>query len=112
MYRIGPGDALGFRFLEDESLSSEVNVRYDGCISLALIPDVKVGGKTKEEAIEVMSERARREAFAGLYAPLPPDGAAAPTAAPPRRPWKAVAGFVAFLIGAMALLWALLSLLS
>ena len=73
---------------------------------------LKRGEITKEEAIEVMSERARREAFAGLYAPIAPDGTGAtPAAPPPRRPWKAVAWFVAFLLGAMALLWALLALL-
>ncbi len=71
---------------------------------------LKRGEITREEAIEVMSERARREAFAGLYAPLAPEGTA--TATPARRGWTAVVAFAAFLLGAMALLWALLSLLS
>jgi hypothetical protein len=74
---------------------------------------LKRGEITKEEAIEVMSERARREAFAGLYTPIAPDGTGATSAATaPRRAWKAVAAFIAFLLGAMALLWALLSVLS
>ena len=49
-YRIGPGDRLIFRSFDDESLSMEVVVRYDGYISLQLIPDLKVQGFTREEA--------------------------------------------------------------
>ena len=73
---------------------------------------LKRGEITKEEAIEVMSERARREAFAGLYTPIAPAGGAAATANPPQRQaWKAVAAFAAVLAGALLLLWWLLSLL-
>jgi len=32
---------------------------------------LKAGEITREEAIEIMSERARREALAGLYSPAP-----------------------------------------
>jgi hypothetical protein len=70
---------------------------------------LKRGEITKEEAIEVMSERARREAFAGLYTPLPPGGAATAPATAPRQAWRAVAGFALILIGVLVLLWALLS---
>lgn len=49
-YRIGPGDRLIFRSFDDESLSMEVVVRYDGYISLQLVPDLKVQGLTREEA--------------------------------------------------------------
>lgn len=73
---------------------------------------LKRGEITKEDAIEIMSERARREAFAGLYAPVvPPDAAGKPAGTPRRRAWKAVAAFAAFLIGALVLLWVLLWLL-
>ncbi|HIJ72473.1 MAG TPA: hypothetical protein HPP83_00080 [Candidatus Hydrogenedentes bacterium] len=49
-YRIGPGDVLDFRSFDDESLSDEVVVRYDGHISLPLIPDVSVLNATRAEA--------------------------------------------------------------
>jgi len=55
-YRIGPNDVLGFRFFDDETLSSEAVVRYDGCISLPLIPDVKVAGATRQEAADLLKK--------------------------------------------------------
>lgn len=55
-YRIGPGDALDFRFFDDPSLDAMVRVRYDGCISLPLAPDVKVSGLTREEASALLEE--------------------------------------------------------
>ena len=60
-YEIGPGDVLSFRSLDDESLSGPVVVRYDGCISLPLIPDVNVTGATREEATELVREAYRDE---------------------------------------------------
>lgn len=53
-YRIGPGDLLGFRSFDEPALSQELLVRYDGRVSLPLIPDVLVGGLTRDEAIEVI----------------------------------------------------------
>ena len=41
---------------------------------------LKAGKITKEEAVEIMTERARREALAGLYGP-PPDQAGGATSA-------------------------------
>ena len=55
-YRIGPNDVLGLRFFDDESLSSEVVVRYDGCVSLPLIPDVKLAGATRQEAVDMLKK--------------------------------------------------------
>lgn len=51
-YRIGPGDVLFFQCFNDEALSGDVVVRYDGCISLPLIPDISVQGATRDEATE------------------------------------------------------------
>ncbi len=75
---------------------------------------LKRGEITREEAIEVMTERARREAFANLFGPMPgTTGAPAPQpAASPRRAWKAVVGFAVVLAAAAALLWLLLRVLS
>lgn len=62
IYRIGPGDSLFFRSFDDESLSTEVVVRYDGHISLPLIPDVDVSGSTRDEATKLV-----REAYGAFY---------------------------------------------
>jgi hypothetical protein len=72
---------------------------------------LKRGEITKEEAIEVMSERARREAFAGLYGPPPAPGAADSTPAGVRRsPWRTVA-VVALVALLVLLLYVVLQLL-
>ena len=55
-YRIGPGDQLRFRSFDDPELSMEVMVRYDGCISLQMIPDMKVEGLTREEAEDLIRD--------------------------------------------------------
>ena len=50
-YRIAPGDLLEFQSFDDPSISrQQVVVRYDGFVSLPLIPDINVSGKTREEA--------------------------------------------------------------
>jgi len=73
---------------------------------------LKRGEITKEEAIEVMTERARREAFATLYGPQTDTaGTAGPTGAA-RCPWKAIVGFALLLVVAMVLLWLLLRALA
>jgi polysaccharide export outer membrane protein len=61
-YKIGPGDILVFRSFDDEKLSGQVPVRYDGVISLPLVPDIKVEGLTREEA-----QGAIREAYSRFY---------------------------------------------
>jgi hypothetical protein len=70
---------------------------------------LKRGEITKEEAIEVMSLRARRDAFAGLYAPIAPAGeSAGPASAPQRRAWRVVGAVLAALVtGALLVLWLL-----
>jgi hypothetical protein len=73
---------------------------------------LKRGEITKEEAIEVMTERARREAFASLYGPMAGTAGAAAPSAGARRPWKAIAAFVLLLLAAMVLLWLLLRVLA
>jgi len=74
---------------------------------------LKRGEITKEEAIEVMSERARREAFAGLYGPVPPQGKADGTGAgaAARRPWRTVAVFAVVLLAALVVLYLVLAAL-
>lgn len=55
-YQIEAGDVVEFLSFDDELLSREVTVRYDGDISLPMVPDVSVTGLTRgqaEEAIRV-----------------------------------------------------------
>lgn len=61
-YRIGASDVLQFRSFDDITLDTSVTVRHDGYISLPWIPDLKVGGLTREEATNVV-----REAYQELY---------------------------------------------
>lgn len=61
-YRIGPGDRLMFRSFDDEKLSMDVVVGYDGCVSLQVIPDLKVQDLSREEAEELL-----REAYSAFY---------------------------------------------
>lgn len=66
-YRIQAGDVLDFQSLDDELLNrGGVVVRYDGYVSLPLIPDVEVQGKTREEATELL-----REAYKPLFKDTP-----------------------------------------
>jgi len=57
LYRIMPGDGLRIDFLYDEDFNRGVLVRPDGYISLPLIEDVQVGGKTVPEVRKTLSER-------------------------------------------------------
>lgn len=61
-YRIGPGDVLKFQSFDDESLSDSLSVRYDGYISLPLIPDLHVENKSRAEATELV-----REAYSEVF---------------------------------------------
>ncbi len=55
-YHIEAGDMLEFRSLDDEMLTRQVTVRYDGCISLPLVPDVNVQDLTREAATAKVKE--------------------------------------------------------
>jgi len=62
-YLIGASDVLEFVSFNDDTLSRQgIVVRYDGNVSLPLIPDIIVGGLTREQA-----ENAIREAYASVY---------------------------------------------
>lgn len=61
-YTIGAGDILEFLSFDDETLSREVTVRYDGYISLPRVRDIKVAGLTRQEA-----EESIREAYGAIY---------------------------------------------
>jgi len=59
-YLIGAGDILEFESFNDPNLSRELTVRYDGFVSLPLIPDMRVEDHTREEAEAKIREAYRR----------------------------------------------------
>lgn len=61
-YRIESGDVLDFLSFDDPTLNQQVVVRYDGHISLPLIPDTAVGNATRTEATELI-----REAYEAVF---------------------------------------------
>jgi polysaccharide biosynthesis/export protein len=54
-YKIGPGDVLLIRVWGEESFSGPVAVHQDGKITMVLLGDLDVGGKTPIEAQEVVA---------------------------------------------------------
>lgn len=56
-YRIGSGDTLGVKLFYTAELNDEVTVRPDGRISLQLVGDVAVAGRTPEEVSQELRER-------------------------------------------------------
>lgn len=61
-YHIGAGDALLFQSFDDATLSSDIVVRYDGFVSLPLIPDINVLDNTRAEATELI-----RKAYEAVF---------------------------------------------
>jgi len=62
-YTLGPGDTVSFQSFDDPTLTREgVLVLMDGTISLPLIPDILVEGKTRAEA-EALVREAYKEVF-------------------------------------------------
>ena len=59
---------------------------------------LKKGEITEAEAIEIMSERARREAFSNLFNPNAKLGEEKKAAEPPKKQWKQAAIFAAVII--------------
>lgn len=56
MYRLGPGDVLLFRSFDNTELNQEAVIRYDGRVSLPLVPDIEVAGLTREQAVGRIKE--------------------------------------------------------
>ena len=61
-YEIGAGDEVEFISLDNDLLTRTLTIRYDGYVSLPLIPDLKVGGLTRAEA-----ESEIREAYKSSF---------------------------------------------
>ncbi len=55
-YQIDAGDVLQFESFDDPGLSRQVVVRYDGHVSLPLVPDIELAGLTRQEAVDKLSD--------------------------------------------------------
>jgi protein involved in polysaccharide export with SLBB domain len=56
-YTLQVGDQIGIRSYYDPQLNQDVTVRVDGCVSLLLLQDVDVVGKTPQELSSELSAR-------------------------------------------------------
>ena len=56
-YKIGSGDALSVKFFYTAELNEDVVVRPDGRISLQLVGEVVVGGRTPDEVSQELRDR-------------------------------------------------------
>lgn len=59
-YRVGPGDILKVNVWKNEQLTQELSVRPDGAITLPLLGDIQVAGKTLEQVDTAISEQGGR----------------------------------------------------
>jgi polysaccharide export outer membrane protein len=59
-YKIGPGDVLLIRVWDEGAFSGPVAVHEDGKITLMLVGDLDVGGKTPIEAQDVVAKALKR----------------------------------------------------
>lgn len=60
VYRVGPGDVLRVNVWKNDQLSQEISVRPDGAITLPLLGDIQVAGKTLEQVDSAISEQGAR----------------------------------------------------
>lgn len=60
VYRVGPGDVLKINVWKNEHLSQELSVRPDGAITLPLLGDVQVVGKTLEQVDAAIAAQGAR----------------------------------------------------
>jgi polysaccharide export outer membrane protein len=60
-YTVQPGDLISVQVWDNEKLSARGRVRSDGCISVPLLNDVVVAGRTPAEIAKDVEERLSRE---------------------------------------------------
>lgn len=59
-YRVGPGDVLKINVWKNDQLSQNVSVRPDGAITLPLLGDIEVSGKSLDQVDAAITERGTR----------------------------------------------------
>lgn len=60
-YILSPNDFLQIRVFQEEDLNSDLRIAKDGTITFPLIGAVKVGGKTVNEAVQVIQELLQKD---------------------------------------------------
>lgn len=55
-YRLEPGDTIEARFFFNPELNDTVQIRPDGRISMQLVGEVEIGGKTIAEAVQIIQQ--------------------------------------------------------
>jgi polysaccharide export outer membrane protein len=60
VYRVGNGDVLKINVWKNEQLSQQVTVRPDGAVTLPLLGDVAVAGKSVDEIAGAIAEQGKR----------------------------------------------------
>ena len=60
-YRLAAGDVIELRMFYNPELNEQVQIRPDGRISLQLIGEVQIAGKTIHEAVAMLEERYAKE---------------------------------------------------
>jgi polysaccharide export outer membrane protein len=60
LYRIGPPDRLSITILPDPAIARQVVVRPDGMISIDLVGDIPVAGRSTEEVAQDIQQRIAR----------------------------------------------------
>lgn len=56
VYKLGAGDVLLFKSFDDPTLDQTITVRFDGNVSLPMIPDLPVNDLTRAEATQLLYE--------------------------------------------------------
>ncbi len=59
-YHVGPGDVLKISVWKNDQISQQVGVRPDGRITLPLIGDVEVAGKTVDDIATAIAQQSTR----------------------------------------------------
>jgi polysaccharide biosynthesis/export protein len=65
-YKIGPGDILNIRVWEEPQFSGPVAVHQDGKITMLLVGDLDVGGKTPIEAQDIVATALKKHVIRPL----------------------------------------------
>jgi protein involved in polysaccharide export with SLBB domain len=60
-YRLEPGDTIEARFFFNPELNDTVQIRPDGRISMQLVGELELGGKTIAEAVRIVQDAYARE---------------------------------------------------
>ncbi len=61
IYRLSPGDVIAAKFFFNPELNDEMQIRPDGHVSMQLIGEVNMGGRTVSDVVRELEQRYARE---------------------------------------------------